>query len=39
MSNPMKPTPQIAAYIGLVMAMVAFGLALAAFGLALVAVR
>ena len=39
MSNPMKPTPQSAAYIGLVMAMASFGLALAAFSLALVGVR
>lgn len=38
-NHPMKPDPVHAAYIGLVLAMVAFGFALAAFGLALVAVR
>ena len=36
MTNPLKPDPVHAAYIGLIMAMVAFGFALAAFGLALV---
>lgn len=34
-NHPMKPDPTHAAYIGLVMALVAFGVALAALGLAL----
>ena len=34
-NHPMKPDPVHAAYIGLIMALVAFGLALAALGLTL----
>lgn len=34
MSNPLKPDPHHAAYIGLVVSLMAFGLALAALGAA-----
>ena len=34
-SNPIKPDPHHAAYIGLVLALVALGIALAALGVAL----
>lgn len=35
MSNPMKPDPIHAAYVGLILALSAFGLALASLGLTL----